>query len=416
MSSNRKCVTVTLAANMRGGMWTQIVYEGKSDRLHPHGPLFPRQLVSHSPTHWITLDALLDMIDAIDTDMNARPGGAEQIPWLLVLDCAPQHVAKEFRSIMRDTRPHIKLCYVQRNFTAYTQPLDRAYMRAFMSSIRSDVAKHFAEFFLEAESNFERATLDSSTSVLRQLLLSFVHTAAQNADSPQHRAAGWRFIDWNEVEQRELLAEAKRLLETGELFPRGTAEEPHAPDAEAEATDSEPKAHVMEPLADDHSSNSVDAPTGVEESAAPAAPAVAAAPEREQPCLRGCKQSVSYTVENHQLGSTLPLCRAQKESCGGQSGTRSQGISSALPARACMSVSSASISTLVGSERVVVSCCFPVHQFLPLFPCVFTLFASSIACTQNGVKMTNATAINAVPILEGGSPRRHHWEWSSRLN
>ena len=87
------------------------------------------------------------------------------------------------------------------------------------------VAKHFAEFFLEAESNFERANLDSTTSVLRQLRLSFAHTAAQNADSPQHRAAGWRFIDWNEVEQRELLAEAKRLLETGELFPRGTAEE-----------------------------------------------------------------------------------------------------------------------------------------------------------------------------------------------
>ena len=63
------------------------------------------------------------------------------------------------------------------------------------------------------------------------------------------------------MEQRELLAEAKRLLETGELFPRGTAEEPHAPEA-----------HVLEPLADDHSSDSDDAPTGVEESAAPAAP------------------------------------------------------------------------------------------------------------------------------------------------
>ena len=29
-------------------------------------------------------------IDAIDTDMNARAGDAELIPWLLVLDCAPQ--------------------------------------------------------------------------------------------------------------------------------------------------------------------------------------------------------------------------------------------------------------------------------------------------------------------------------------
>ena len=35
-------VTVTLAANMRGGMWTQIVFEEKTDRVRPHGPLFPR--------------------------------------------------------------------------------------------------------------------------------------------------------------------------------------------------------------------------------------------------------------------------------------------------------------------------------------------------------------------------------------
>ena len=137
--------------------------------------------------------------------------------------------------------------------------------------------------------------------MLRQLLLSFVHTAAQNADSPHHRTAGSRFIDWNEVEQRELLAEAKRLLETGEVFPRGTAEEPHAPDAEAEARDSEPEVHVMEPLADDHSSDSDDAPTGVEESAAPAAPAVAAAPKRAAMSLLERLQAIR--IKN---GSTPP--------------------------------------------------------------------------------------------------------------
>ena len=82
-------VTVTLAANMRGGMWTQIAYEGKSDQVQPHGPLFPRQLVSHSPTHRITQEGLLDMIDAIDTDMNAGAGDAELIPWLLFPDRAP---------------------------------------------------------------------------------------------------------------------------------------------------------------------------------------------------------------------------------------------------------------------------------------------------------------------------------------
>ena len=86
---SRAFVTVTRAANMRGGMGTQIVYEGKTDRVHPHGPLFPRQLVSHSLTHWITQEAVLDMIVPIDTDMNSRAGDAELIPWLLVLDSAP---------------------------------------------------------------------------------------------------------------------------------------------------------------------------------------------------------------------------------------------------------------------------------------------------------------------------------------
>ena len=195
---------------------------------------------------------------------------------------------------MRDTRPHIKLCYVQRNFTGYTQPLDRAYMRAFKNSIRQEVAKHFAEFFLEVESNSEHVNLDSSNAVLRQLLLSLVHTAAQNADSPQHRTAG------------------------------GTAEEPHAPDAENQASDSEPEVHVVEPLADDHSSDDgEDAPTGVEESAAPAAPAVAAAPKRAAVSLLERLQSNPYHIREHTtiMTASLPQCRSQNERCGAQSGT-----------------------------------------------------------------------------------------------
>ena len=301
-------VTVTLAANMRGGMWTQIVYEGKSDRVHPHGPHFPCQLVSHSQTHWITQEALLCMIDAIDADLHARVGDAELTPRLLLLDCAPQHIEAEFRSITRESRPHIKLCYVQRNFTGYTQPVDLAYMRAFKNSIRQEVAKHFAGFFLEAESNFGHANVDSSTAVFRQLFLSFVHTAAQNADSPQHRTDGWRFIDWNEVEQRELLAEAKCFLETGEVFPRGTAEEPHALDTDAEASDSEPEAHVMEPLADDHSSDSDDAPTGVEESAAPA---VTAAPKRAAMSLLERLQAIRITFGSREPGCELGVTSAR---------------------------------------------------------------------------------------------------------
>ena len=64
---------------------------------------------------------------------------------------------------------------------------------------------------------------------------------------------------------------------------------------------SEPEAHVMEPLADDHSSDSDDAPTGVEESAAPAAPAVAAATKRAAMSLLERLQAIRIIY-----GSTPP--------------------------------------------------------------------------------------------------------------
>ena len=47
------------------------------------GQRSPCQLVSHSPTHWITQETLLNMIDATDVAMHARAGDAEHTPWLL---------------------------------------------------------------------------------------------------------------------------------------------------------------------------------------------------------------------------------------------------------------------------------------------------------------------------------------------
>ena len=101
-------------------------------------------------------------------------------------------------------------------------------MRTFKSSIRHEVAKHFAKFFLEAESNFEHVNLDS---------FRFSDSCCSRSCTQQHRTQTTCNI--------ELLADAssigtrwssesfsqkqKRLLETGELFPRGTAEEPQMP-------------------------------------------------------------------------------------------------------------------------------------------------------------------------------------------
>ena len=172
-------------------------------------------------------------------------------------------------------------------------------------------------------------------------------------------------MDWNKVEQRELLTEAKRLLETVRIVPLGTAEEFHAPDAEAEATDSEPEAHVVEPLADDHSSDGEDTPTGVEESAVPAAPAVGAAPERAAMSLLERLKAIRIFLRLQATNATasLPPCRAWKESCGAQSGYQ-------------VSVTNAPVRVRVNRVDVD-TCCFLVF---------FTFFDSSICFALKWVK------------------------------
>ena len=221
------------------------------------------------------------MIDAIDADMHARPGDAELTPWLLVLDCAPQHVAEGISQ--HHARHPAAHQTVLRPAELHSDTHSR-WTRRTCAPSRARCAKRWPNI---SPSSSCKSSPTSNMSIWTPAPQCSDSCCSHSCTQP-HRTqtarnielAGWRFIHWNEVEQRELLAEAKRLLETGELFPRGTAEEPHAPDAEAEASDSEPEAHVMEPLADDHSSDSDHAPTGVEESAAPAAPAVAAAPKR----------------------------------------------------------------------------------------------------------------------------------------
>ena len=126
----------------------------------------------------------------------------------------------------------------------------------------------------------------------------------------------------------------------------------------------------MEPLADDHSSDGEDAPTGVEESAAPAAPAVAAAPEQQTTIM-----------------TPLCFCVARK-------------MRLASPARACMSRV---------NRVVVVCCCFHVHQFHLCTCCVH--LSSRLSPVQSLALRTGSNdqcdGNQCCPSFEG-CPRWHH--------
>ena len=92
----------------------------------------------------------------------------------------------------------------------------------------------------------------------------------------------------------------------------------------------------MEPLADDNSSDSDDTPTGIEESAAPAAP------KRTVMSLLERLQAIRIIYESKPIMTALFLCVVRK-------------MSSASPARACMSASIASLSFVVARSSPVPS-------------------------------------------------------------
>ena len=119
-----------------------------------------------------------------------------------------------------------------------------AYMRAFKSSIRQEVAKHFAEFFCGSrvqlrtcQSGLQHRSAPTAAAVIR------AHSSTerrQPCNIELLAGASWIGTRWSSVSFSQ---KQNAFWRQRELFPRGTAEEPHAPDAEAEASDSEPEAH-----------------------------------------------------------------------------------------------------------------------------------------------------------------------------
>ena len=143
--------------------------------------------------------ALLDMIDAIDADMHARASDAELTP-----SCSStlrhRTFAAEFRSIMRDSPAAHQIVLRPSGTSRDTLWLDRAYMRALQEldpPRGSQTLRRVSSWKSSPTSNMSIWTPVPQCSA--SCCWSLVHTAAQDADSPQHQAAGWRFIDWNEV-------------------------------------------------------------------------------------------------------------------------------------------------------------------------------------------------------------------------
>ena len=95
-------------------------------------------MVSHSESHWSTVDTLLELIEFIDK--YVAPGDLPRIPWVCVLDAAPTHLSKAFVEEVKKSFWWDHLVFVERHATAFSQPLDIAYMKPFKADLRKEAS------------------------------------------------------------------------------------------------------------------------------------------------------------------------------------------------------------------------------------------------------------------------------------
>eukprot|EP00971_Amphidinium_carterae_P184667 3666329-Amphidinium_carterae.2 len=121
------CITCTLAVISAPGHKTigHIINECTTSRCFPKGGV-PDNIVCHySASHWQTQETLLQFVQRLDKEFDVR--------WLLLLDCAPTHCARDLVAGIAEQSPKCSRAYVPRGTTSVCQPLDGFYFKSFKS-------------------------------------------------------------------------------------------------------------------------------------------------------------------------------------------------------------------------------------------------------------------------------------------
>ena len=127
-SSSREQVTVSLLVCAGSDeVLSQIIFAGKSDKVHPRGPMPANVQIAHSETHWSTSSTLTALLEQLESHLMVRDG--KVLPYALLLDCAPMHVASAWVESTKVQHPCCKLIYIQRHSTWYQQPCDIGFFR-----------------------------------------------------------------------------------------------------------------------------------------------------------------------------------------------------------------------------------------------------------------------------------------------
>eukprot|EP00971_Amphidinium_carterae_P175653 3481443-Amphidinium_carterae.1 len=120
------CTVAPVLPLVAGVAWfSQILHAGKTAQVLPNA-VWDRIFVDHTDNRWQSVDSLLRFTQWMDGKVNES---TPNLPWLIVLDAAPVHVAVDFRKRLYTDLPWVKLCFLNAGATSISQPLDRQIMR-----------------------------------------------------------------------------------------------------------------------------------------------------------------------------------------------------------------------------------------------------------------------------------------------
>jgi hypothetical protein len=217
--------TVTIAVGAVEGVRHQIIFQGKTNRVHPIGPQPEDQQVTHTESSWSSVNTLLEMVRHIDKHINQNNDDKPH-DWILLVDCAPVHISEEFRGEMNDKWPWVHMCFVAPGFTASCQPLDISYMEGFKSRLRNLCGEQLASAIVACGDADACIAIDSSRKVLCASLLGYVNDACGKLENDLPRNAGWKHLLVSEEDHASVLEDAIKAHQAGELFSSGNYEKP----------------------------------------------------------------------------------------------------------------------------------------------------------------------------------------------
>ena len=193
-------------------MSAQIIFGGKTSRVHPDAPPPDWCLYSHSENHWTSLTTLQEICQFMSDKVHGKK-------FVILMDLCPVHCCRDFLDWSHEALPNMLLAFVPPGMTAQLQPLDRAYMRTVKNEIRKAAAQSLAHDVISAHRNGAILQLDMRMPALRPRLVNWVTTARDaTVARPEICELAWRQLTLSPIQYAAVYKEACAHHDEGTLF------------------------------------------------------------------------------------------------------------------------------------------------------------------------------------------------------